>query len=345
MSQYMSAPAEQRCVKSASGSDNPPEERFWQRYSKHHELPISTAGSVLLHGVVVGAVILVAVAAFAATTAPPLPLGVVQEIGGGDGNPGPSENAARTGIQPGSSEEVAHLQSQQAATPRQEPNPGLPQPRPDGVRLQISSASRALDQHVNAFHELGKQSRDLRQKLLEQLSQEPGSRGSSDDGRGPDKGPRAGGGPGPGGASISNRQKRLLRWTLIFNTATGDDYRRQLSALGAILAVPQPQGSYLVIRDLKQTPARGKIEDLSAINRIFWIDDKPESVAALASVLGIGPAPTRLIAFFPKSLEDELLRKELSFRGRTEDRIQDTRFEVRSEHGKYVPVVTEQSSN
>ena len=36
----------------------PPEERFWQRYSPHHELPLSGAGSFALHLVVLGVLLL-----------------------------------------------------------------------------------------------------------------------------------------------------------------------------------------------------------------------------------------------------------------------------------------------
>lgn len=335
--------SQQRSIDSAPRSNHPPEGRFWRRYSRHHELPLSTAGSVLVHGMVVGVLALVGVAVLAIRTPPPVEWGVLHEAGGGDDKPEPSEAAGSA--QPGSPREVAELHSRQPATPHQEPNLVLPDPRPKTVRLPIASGSPTIDQDVGAFPELVRQSKELQQKLLQRLGQGPGSGGLGVDGRGAAKGPDAGGGPGPDFGRVSNRQKRLLRWTLIFNTATGDDYRRQLSALGAILAVPQPNGGYLVFRDLKQTPGQGKIEDLSSINRIFWIDEKSESVAALASALGIRPVPSRVVAFFPQSLEDELLRKELSFRGRREEQIRDTRFEVRSEHGKYVPVVTQQGAN
>src|SRR5438067_9637644 len=36
----------------------PPEERFWQRYSPHHEAPLSGVGSFVLHGLVLGILIL-----------------------------------------------------------------------------------------------------------------------------------------------------------------------------------------------------------------------------------------------------------------------------------------------
>src|SRR5690349_3799745 len=38
----------------------PPEEKFWQRYSPHREMPVSLAGSLLLHGLVLGVLLLLA---------------------------------------------------------------------------------------------------------------------------------------------------------------------------------------------------------------------------------------------------------------------------------------------
>src|SRR5690242_2739375 len=32
----------------------PPDERFWQRYSGHHEFPLSGVGSFVVHGLVIG---------------------------------------------------------------------------------------------------------------------------------------------------------------------------------------------------------------------------------------------------------------------------------------------------
>ena len=44
--------------------------------------------------------------------------------------------------------------------------------------------------------------------------------------------------------------------TLLFTTLNGQDYLRQLRALGVILAVPQPDGQYLVFRSLTEYSAQ-----------------------------------------------------------------------------------------
>jgi hypothetical protein len=50
-------------------SDNqplvPPDERFWQRYSRHGELPLSGATSLALHLLVFGLLVLIAYLAYA----------------------------------------------------------------------------------------------------------------------------------------------------------------------------------------------------------------------------------------------------------------------------------------
>src|SRR5262249_33205414 len=53
----------------------PPNERFWQRYSPRHELPLSGVGSLTLHAAALGAVVIFA-------------LGVFRPGGGGSGGGG-----------------------------------------------------------------------------------------------------------------------------------------------------------------------------------------------------------------------------------------------------------------
>src|SRR5262249_2282402 len=131
---------------------------------------------------------------------------------------------------------------------------------------------------------------------------------------------------------------------LIFNTRDGNDYATQLDALGAILAAPTGNGvEYLLIRDLKTRPVQGKVEDLAALERIFWIDDKPESVAGLARALGLKTNPRHIVAFFPLELESKLAQMERDHAGRKEADIAETRFDIIRGPGGYEPKVTFQS--
>src|SRR4029079_2140121 len=68
----------------------------------------------------------------------------------------------------------------------------------------------------------------------------------------------------------SERQDRMLRWSMSFNSRNGNDYAHQLARLGAMIAVPAGK-DYRLYKDLQKTPVKGEITDLSAINRIYWL--------------------------------------------------------------------------
>jgi hypothetical protein len=148
---------------------------------------------------------------------------------------------------------------------------------------------------------------------------------------------------GPPAKIRQERTKRQQRWTMIFNTKDGNDYVRQLKALGAILAVPQADGKYRVIRNLGERPANGKVEDLTTINRICWIDEKTESIQGLSKTLGIAAPPKHIVAFFPEKLEKELLTKELAFAGRNEQAIYSTQFQITATGKEFEPKVVSQT--
>jgi hypothetical protein len=138
------------------------------------------------------------------------------------------------------------------------------------------------------------------------------------------------------------RKKRMLRWTMLFDTKTGADYAKQLAALEAILAVPDKEGKYLVIRDLTQRPVQLEEEDLRKINRIFWVDDEEKSVGPLVQELGLKEKPAHIVAFFPEKLEKELVEKELTFANKKVDEIRQTRFRVIRSGDKYSVVIIDQ---
>jgi hypothetical protein len=52
-------------------------------------------------------------------------------------------------------------------------------------------------------------------------------------------------------------------------------------------------------------------------------------VQSLAVALGARPTPQFFAMFFPAELEQELLKKELGYKNKTEDQIDSTRFVVR----------------
>jgi hypothetical protein len=131
---------------------------------------------------------------------------------------------------------------------------------------------------------------------------------------------------------------------LKFDTKDGEEYARQLQALGAVLAVPdsKDKAMFRVIRDLAKRPVHAEVEDLSKLDRIFWVDNDAASVAGLAKALDLKPVPDFVVAFFPQIVEDDLLRKERAFARRAEEDILETHFRVRRTNSGYDLVVVDQ---
>jgi hypothetical protein len=317
----------------------PLEAPFWVKYSQHHELSISSLTSLAWHGLAI--VLLIAVAFFVSwknDADMPIESVIVAPAGGGGSPKGFGPGRGDGGLV-------------EAATSRDlPPDAILPkEPLADITDLQINPAdllndlnidkeaqreiSKIAERGTQALQKLSKLDKKTREGLLGQGKGGPGSGG----GAGTGDGPGIGGGDGPNTGSI--RAARKLRWTIMFNTVSGYDYLRQLDTLGAILAVKAPDGELKTIRNLLERPAKLAVEDLQKLNRIFWIDDKQETVDQLASALGLPFTPPQVIALFPYKFERELLDKELKFRNRKESEILETRFQILMRGGKSYQIV------
>ncbi len=281
----------------------PTDEPIMVRYSPHHEFSLSTVTSVGLHALVIALLViggLVIAKLNWGGDQQPLPIDTLTMEPGGGGNPAGADKA------PGGGSE--------------DWEPPLPSPdRSDEIsrsreKLEARAAAKELpefrnDEEMRRLIDIGGKEVDKLRHLT------AGARrkldGLAGNGPGPGTGPGGPGGPGKGQAE---RIRRRLRWTLVFNTRDGNDYRRQLKAFGAILAIPDPNNpdDFLVIRDLDRPTPRA--EDVAQIKRFYWIDDGAVSVRSLSSSLGIAP-PTYFAVFFPDELEEKLLRLELSYRG------------------------------
>jgi hypothetical protein len=345
----------------------PPEEQFWQRYSPHHEFPLSSATSIVLHALVIGLLILLGVLLFTGdnegTKPPKIDFKVVKgelgrKFGSGPGGSGGSPEGV--GAEAGGKDTKA--KTEVTAKTEKEP-PGntldpaalLKEVEPKKLQVKISPKGERTISGDVAFGKLAQATAQAESDLKKVLSKGKGDSGSgggldsgSDKGKGPDKGSGLGGkdkGGGGGNTTEEIRAKRQLRWTLIFRTQHGMDYRDQLSDLGATLAIPTERGEYLIIRDLKKGARGGKIDDVreSVGDRIFWTDSQPLSVKSLSDALGLNPPPPAIHAFFPHKLEATLLKLELNYRGLPEDEIDETRFRIIRRGGTYVPEVSYQT--
>jgi hypothetical protein len=310
----------------------PPDERFWRRYSPHHELPLSSASSVALHLLVVGLAALACMLPIFNREQRPMELSSVT-FGDGGGQPdGADASRGKAGI-PGDEQNPPTVKA-----PFQDKVPDVSPTVDTKAHIPTLPDAQELDPDRTIS--------DL-DKFLEDARKRPRTPKDPYAGRGPDNGAPKGEGPGaPGGNNVVNEHiRRFQRWTMKFNTQDGQDYVKQLQSLKAILAIELPGDptKATVYRDLS-APMKAEVEELKSIRRIQWFDKKPESVHALCRALRIKPVPERVIAFLPLSLEDKLLHLELEYaKGKSEEEIIETVFEVKSRgDGRYEPVVVGQ---
>jgi hypothetical protein len=312
----------------------PPEERFWQRYSPHFELPVSVCSSAFLHSLAFG--ILALGGLFLGL------LGLNQEhrdpaidivqMEGARGTPDGAPVGPRVGLPP-MGDEQGIAEPADKRDPRNLPNEELKAvpPKPLDLQQELNDKSNRRIEEPKASEHFAR----IRGRM-HGTPDRPAQKGDANA-----KGNKGTGSGGPGTLD-ARRRARQQRWVMIFNTQSGEDYLNQLAGLGAILAIPNGSDGFLVIRDLKRRPVQPRPEDIGQINRMSWNDDKPESVRSLALALGLRSVPEYIKAFFPTALEEELLQKELkAFRGKEED-IEETTFVIEKRDGRYVPRVQSQ---
>lgn len=313
----------------------PPEEQFWKRYSPHHEAPLSLAGSVAVHALAVGGMLLFAVylAALFYRSNSSLPVEPVRMISGGSKKTGTTNNPGlgQGGEDVGSPSDHNIPGVEDAEAPKR---PALNPVELKQVETKFDKDSFRFVVNSETGKALARMEDSIRDKLRAGL--QPGS-GSGGTGTGTGTG--VGTGDGPGNTKLTIRERRMLRWRMRFTAMTGPEYLAQMRGLGAILAfpvTPGPNPQYKVVRDLRPG-APLKSEDLSRIKRIYWIDDKPNSVIEILQALRIPllqPPPTRFVAFMPEKLEAKLFEMERNYVIKVlqqkfdEDRIDETEFRV-----------------
>ena len=315
-----------------------PDERFWIKYSPHHELPLSVTSSVFIHAMAFGVIGLI-LAGFLSGLFSPKPPPPVQAftIGGGGGDPNGGE--AGTDPAPSNGKEVTETVKQADPVQPVEANKDLTPP-PATVQPLVKpdeGPSRLFQQVTLSPKNLGDVARTANDRLAAIAAKGQG---------GPGNGGGQGGGEGAGvgnqkgnGSGGTIRSDRQLRWTMIFRTRSGLDYLKQLHDLGAILATPESNDEFLVFRDLGRRPLIGRKEDVGKETGLRWIDDRADSVPELAKSMGLKYRPAFIVAYFPAKLEEELRKIESQhFRG-DEAQIEETTFRIELRPGgKYAPV-------
>jgi len=326
----------------------PPEEKFWKRYSPHHEAPLSGISSFAVHMLLIPLLLLIGWVRTKLhdedeNRSVPVDVVRIKPSGGGGSKSGvgggPGDIADAGGKESGGGGEQPR---DRPPAPDDPPKP-IPVAKRQGLQKEFKKdphAERLFQDGTQASARLFDLDQDIRKQLRRNVNPGLGQGGSGSGGgmgSGKDKG--VGDASGPGEAALNQREKRQLRWAMTFNTQNGVDYLNQLNGLGAIVAIPQDAGRFLVIRDLKN-PRSAQVEDISSINRIYWVDNKPQSVQSLVTALGLREVPPFFAAFFPKELEAKLLEREMAFLkqryGKTDEHlIHETKFDVLRGGGGY----------
>jgi hypothetical protein len=355
------APSTDRTSNQAGRPDLvPPDERFWQRYSPHAEFPLSSAGSLTLHLLILGilllAYVLGSVLGLFSHASRSLPVEAVRlDLGGGGGNPhgqgdGPNNGAAPVEVGDQTQEGVENTPPDDIEHPKKdikvEPGPRM-KPQFDDMATRFLQDTDTP--HAKAFQRLSDVASKIRVPDGKPSGYGKGGKGDGG-GSGDGKGTGTGKGEGPGQGTLTQREKRMLRWSMLFNTRSGPDYVAQLRGLGAILAIPVHEDGkgrdYKIVRNLSAQPAPLLDEDISQIQRIYWIDDKPQSVRDVLAVLGLQlpRLPSHFVAFMPEELEKKLYELENAYLQKryprhSEDSITETKFRISIRGGKYEPEI------
>ena len=304
---------------------------FWGKYNSHYEFPTSVVLSVLACATLFAGVVVVLLYALGGgRDMKPVPIVVIQ---GND-----DSGLGRLG---GGGFDSPLAEGDQIAKPQDKPI-DLPDTRlpdvkdqPNAPKLPDLNKPGALpNSNATPFEELVKSLKEGR----------AGARkgGGPGDGRGNTGQP----GDGPGGTGTDDTHKRSLRWSLRFKMDNARDYLAQIAVLGGVVVLPLPDNrDAQVYRDLKrprgERMADGEWEKLAG--QIQFYDQNPKWAKEVADALGAGFAPQRFMVFFPRELEDELSRKEIAYRNRKAEDIEETVFRVTVRGGNYEIVVETQT--
>jgi hypothetical protein len=331
-----------------------PSEQFWQRYSAHHEFPLSSVTSVATHFMLAGLIVIIAFywSPWRQEKEMPLPMDMITPGGGGDPL-GSTDNAGS-----GPAAESALPPTDVAKKTNEPVIPVIPDEKPQKDDLPVPTAINFEDYIKNntAAKDAIAKMKPLDKELVKGLAggdgvrRQKGEGGSgTGGGKGSGVGTGTGSGVGPGEEKMLNKRiERKMRWVMNFSTFDGHDYAKQLEDLGAIVAAPMPGegGKYTVIKNLARPGKKDVMTDLASLNRIWWTDDNPRSVRELSQALEIKFIPPVLIAFFPQDLEARLADMEMEYAKKhgtdREEMIGETVFQVKRRGAKYQPEVSEQ---
>ncbi len=314
----------------------PPDESIWRKYSANHEFPLSTLASIVLHLFVLMLMVAFGAMVFHWSSDHDLTIEPVQfaEDGGGGGRPegGANPETLTPGEEPG---KVQDTEVTDAAL-----LPGI------GQIITRNTPNPSGDEVSKTFD------RDFREPKPDPSKQiGPQGRGGDGDGGGLGKGH----GPVKGdksGIGTNRKPMRTDRWAIAISYFGGRELYEEWAEMEAVILIPDGKNEngkafYRVYYDLTARHPKPKLETAESVEtrgRIWFTDRNPDSVRNLSAYLGYSVPPPFIAFFIPKDLEEELMRKELAYRKKTEEQLQgwETVFEVNRVGDKFVARVLRQ---
>jgi hypothetical protein len=292
----------------------PPEPSVFLKYSQHHEFPLSTMASIVSHGLVLLMAMLAAGMFFSwgSDREAPDVDNIVFAGGGGDGEGGGDPNGEND------LKEVITFDPSRA----ENDTPTVTFNKDDIANSITESTKDRIIEEARASERMARGT-DPTKRAGDVGRGGPGSGGGLGSGHGTGEG--SGSGPG----KMSERAKRIDRWTIQIPYNNGEDYRAKLANLGSMVAFPEGKTQFRLFRDLdKKTSTIETSAGLGGLNRIYWHDGDPERVQGLAQALGVTSGARYLYVFFPRDLEKELLAKELAYAKMTEAQVNERGIET-----------------
>jgi hypothetical protein len=351
------APAKADPKNASAKGPTPPDQRFWKRYSPHHEFPLSLVIAIFLH---IAAVVLMVFAAawFIASqerAAPPR-MDLVEIEGGSPALDGLGTGDTLKGSGDKDKENVGEASGDKLRPPRPDEMKIAKLKEPvEGPKLKFPGPENEVsdEEGDDPFARLDQKSKQAAADIIQATKPPPPPAGTKSKGvKGGGKsigtgGPKGKGGTGKGnrtgpgkgtrayGQALTDQRKRQMRWQILASL-DGQIHLAKLKALRVTLVMPSgKQGEYKLF-DLERSllPQMTKrLEQLA--DKVWWTNNDPAEVQALARVLGLREMPPCFVIFLPKALEDRMVQLEEEYQGAREEQIEKTIWDVPQRDGRF----------
>jgi hypothetical protein len=313
----------------------PGDETVWEKYAPNGEPFLSSISSMLLHGLLLGIVLIGIGWLF---SGPKVELDELETVEIGNGEEGGGGGSTEgEGMAPGNlsrpQDDVKKLEEDKT------PKPTLPEEdlKVKATKDEIPDPQDLVMEKIKNKPEAKKLGPVLKDALEGLAGKGLGGSGQGG-GEGTGFGKGKGSGVGDGTGRTNRRGRRQMRWELFWGNLDAHVYLQQTEAAGMWPVVVDRNGNPMRVIDYRQRPAKLELIDVKASKRNWFTDDKADSCANIASELGLDYVPAVVLFFYPIEFEEALLKKELAYAGRKEEDIQQTQFRIGFSGGK--PTIT-----